>query len=903
MPEDAVDDGDTANGAVLYKIPSLTGADSAIVMNILFQGGVTLGTLLVYLVFRKRASWLYSPNIRNRPRHPCYGYTGTLSWIIPVLTVKDTVLLSIIGLDAFMMLQTLKLLYRILLILSIVVVPVLGYLYWRNPNPNTDAEGSDQWLVRLSLAGLDPKSGLYICVVPAVYFISAFIMYAIFVYYKRYIVLRQAYLRNPAIMTSITTLKKLSVSLGCAEASTEYVNLPNKTLVLSRLPVYIKNDEDLLEFINSLGVGEVEDCVLVYDTSVLQGLYNERDIYIHNIEREISEKLVKMNAWSKKHHERCCESIEGFGESIFKTVENSDLDGEFDDLQKKQLVVVFLNRAKRFENRYKENVFKLGFYLDRLNHVNEEISKEKDLIKEQCEGDRNSRIVELVSQHSSLFLRGNISEDVSFFSLRHVLSCRKFKMYFTLDLPSKTRRGFVTFRDQRSASIVKQSQIGSRIFSVSAEDAPAPNDVIWENITKSEVESYVYSIFGTIFFVFFVVLFSFIVLGVGSMLESSNLIQEIGFLNAFLENHLGIANFLKGVLFPLIYNSLLIFVPTIVTALVNMEGIYSYSVFQQKLMEKLNNFLFFNGFVSVFFASKFIDVLSDLIVKKKTFYDVLQSFSRQSISTSVFFVNTIIQKSLFGTALILLKPAPLIVNYILFPFTGRKTRRQVFESEFSPPFDFGTIFPSCLTVFSMSIMYAVICPPILVLGAFFYICNYLAFKSEFLYASRNEYESGGGYWDSACKNMMFSLMFFQVSTCAKIMSDRKFYMAALLLPIVLVSLIFSNSLKNMFYKSAHFYPLNVKEEEYLDEFTERMLTDRVTLLESWSEMGTGPDIDVLPLVQLGIKDTKDVEKESYYKDPSIATSKTSFILPRNFFRVVWFLMKNDKANLFDLNAE
>ncbi|KAK0039176.1 integral membrane protein [Biomphalaria pfeifferi] len=885
----------------LNNVPSMANADNVIITNTVFQALVTSGILLIYLVFRSRARWLYSPNIKNRPRHPCYGYTGLLSWIIPVLTVKDTVLLSIVGLDAFMMLQTLKLLYRILLVLSAVVVPALGYLYWMNSLPN--AVGSDQWFVRLSLAGFDTESRMYGLVIPAVYFVSAFIMYAIFVYYKRYIVLRQAYLRNPAIMTSITTLKKLSVDLGCAEASTEYVNLPNKTLVLSRLPVYIKNDDDLVEFMNSLGVGEVDECVLVHDTSVLQGLYNERDIYIHNIEREINEKLDRMNRWSEKHHQRCAENIEGFEENIFKTVESCEIEGEFDDLQKKQLAVVFLNGAKRFGNRYKENVSKLGFYLDRLSHVNEEISKEKDMIKAQCERDRNSRIVELVSQHNSLFLRGDISEDASFFSMHHVLNCRKFKMYFTLDLPNKTRRGFVTFKDQRSASIVKQSQIGSRIFSVSAEDAPAPNDVIWENITKSEVESYVYSIFGTVFFFFFVILFSFIVLFVGTLLESSNLISEVDFLNSFLERHETIASFLKGVLFPLIYNSLLIFVPTVVTALVNMEGIYSYSVFQQKLMGRLNNFLFFNGFVSVFFASKFVYIVTDVLFKNRKLYDVVISFSQRSIDTSVFFANTIIQKSLFGTALTLLKPAPLLVNYILFPFTGRKTRRQMFESEFSPPFDFGTIFPSCLTVFSMSVIYAVICPPMLILGALFYICNYLAFKSEFLYSSRNEYESGGGYWDSACQNMMFSLIFFQVSTCAKIMSDRKFYMAVLIFPIILASLIFSRNLKKMFYKSAHFYPLNVKEEEYLDEFTEKMLAERVTLLESWSEMGTGPDIDILPLVQLGIKDTKELEKESYYKDPSMVISKTSLILPRNFFKAVWFLMKNDRTNLFDLAAE
>lgn len=881
--------------------PSLVNADNVIISGIALQGFLTFFILLIFLIFRRKAKWLYSPNTKNRPRHPCYNYAGVLNWIVPVLTVSDTVLLSIIGLDAFMMLQTLKLLYRILFILALFVVPSLGYLFWSNPKARISY--SDQWLVRLSQGSFDPESDLYGLIIPAVYIISGFIMYSIFVYYKRYIILRQAYLRNPAILTSITTLKKLSTDLGSSEAAAEYTNLPNKTLILSRLPEYIKSDEDLLEFIDSLGVGEVEDCVLVYDTSVLQRLYSERDSYIHNIEKEINEKFIRMDKWSKKNREQCRESIEGFDDSIKKTVEKASMGGIFDDSQKKQLAVVFLNGARQFDSKYSGDISKLGFYLDRLNHVNELISREKDSIKEESTRDSTTRIVELVSQNNSLFLRGDISQDVSFFSLRHVLNYRRFKMYFTLDLPVKTKRGFVTFKDQRSANIVKQSQIGSRVFSVSTEDAPAPNDVIWENITKGEVENYVYSVFGTIFLILFIILFSFIFVFVATLLMDSNVLKDATFLSSFMEKHKAVANFLKGNFYPLVYNSMLIFVPTVIIVLVNMEGICSYSKFQHKVMGNLCNFLFFNGFVSVFFASSFFSLFANVIFGNRKFYDVIKKFSEQTFESSVLFANTIIQKSFVGTAFILLKPAPLIVNYILFPFTGNKTRREVFESEFSPPFDFGTMFSSSLSVFSMSITYAVMCPPLLILGAFFYFCNYLTFKSEFLYASRNEYESGGGYWDSACQNMMFSLLFFQIATFAKMASDKRFYLSTSLLPILLITLIFRSSLGKMFYKSCHFYPLNIREEQYLDEFTEKALEERVEILESWSEVSGGYDVDTLPLVQLGVRDIKEVEKESYYKDPNTATSKSFFILPAGFFKTVWFLMRNDKKNVFALSTE
>ncbi|CAD25577.1 similarity to HYPOTHETICAL INTEGRAL MEMBRANE PROTEIN YAB9_SCHPO [Encephalitozoon cuniculi GB-M1] len=897
---DDMDKDNIVNGA---EKPPLSRADNAVLTNAVFQGFITFCILIAYVILRKRAKWLYSPNVRGRPSHPCYNYTGFLSWIIPVVTVNDTILLSIIGLDAFMMLQTLKMLYRILFILSLFVIPSLGYLFWTNQRENV--EHSDQWLVRLSLGSLDPDSGSYRLVIPVVYLISGFIMYSIFIYYKRYIVLRQAYLRNPAIMTSIITLKKLSNHLGSSERSTEYVNLPNRTLLVSRLPSYVNNDVDLYEFINALGVGEIDDSVLVYDTNTLQSLYGERDSYIYNIEKEINEKFVRINDWSEKNREACERSISGFKESISRTVEEAKIEGTFDPSQKRQLIVLFLNGAKQFENKLKEgeDVSRVSLYLEKLNDVNARISREKEIIKTEEAGDKDVRIVELVSRNNTLFLRGDISQDVSFFSFHHILNYRKYKMYFTLDLPSKTKRGFVTFKDQRSANIVKQSQIGSRIFSVTTEDAPAPNDVIWENITNSEVENYMYSIFGTVFFILFIVLFSSMVTSIVTLLVNFEGFKESKLISSFLSRYETIADSLRGALSPLIYNSMLLLVPTVITALMNMEGIYSYSTLQQKLMDKLCNFLFFNGFASVFFVTSFYRLFSDVLSRNKEIYDIVEAFSKESLESSVFFANIIIQKSLVGTALTLLKPAPLLINYIIFPFTGRKTRREKLDAEFSPPFDFGTIFPSCLTVFSMSIAYAVMCPPILLLGAFFYFCNYLAFKSEFLYSSRNEYESGGGYWDSACQNIVFSLIFFQVVTFAKMSSDKRFYLSMSLFPIILITFIFRNSLRKMFYKSCHFYPLNIKEEEYLDTFTEKVLVDRVNLLESWSEIGKGPDVDILRLAELGIKDTKEIEKESYYNDPNTATSNSSLILPENFFKTIWFLVNNDREDLFGLRAE
>jgi calcium permeable stress-gated cation channel len=882
----------------MQKKPGLKHADQTISSNVIFQGMITGGILLLYLFFRGRAKWLYSPNTRNRPKHPCFGYDGLLSWVVPVITVNDSVLLSLIGLDAFMMLQTFKLLYRFLLILSIVVIPLLCCIFWLNPAKNSLYR--DQLLIKLSLQNLDSASSLYFVTIFVVYFASILLMYLVYIYYKRYVVLRQAYLRNPTIMTSVTTLKHLSNILGSSEAAASYINMPCKTLVVSRIPEYIHTDEDLTEFMNTLDIGEIEECVLIHDTSMLQEMYVSKGHTMQHIEKEISNVISRMDSWSLGNEEKCKGSIEGFSGGLRRTVEGTGAPEYFDDVQKMQLFSAFMNGAQNFKKQQRSDVNSLNYYLDKLRTINEEIAKEKERIKASGVREESMRVVELVDVNQSLFLTADIENDASFFSIEHLFSWSKYGKYFTLDLPTRSKKAFVTFREQKSASVVKQSQIGSRVFSVTADDAPAPNDIIWANLTKNEVENYIYRVIGVSIFVGFNISFYFLVVFVIRMLDIDEASSK-NFLARWIRRHEVVESLYRGTVTPLVFNALLMFVPTVIATLVDTEGIYSYSLFQRSLMSKLNNFLFFNGFVSWFFTSTFVTFATNILEGKKKPLVALRELSDETMASSVFFINTIFQKCLVGIALILLKPAPLLVNYILAPCLGPKTRRQQEEAEYSPPFDFGSAFPNALLIFSMAITYTIICPPILLLGAVFYLCIYATFKVEFLYSSRNEYESGGNYWETACQNIVFSLLFLQFVSFARVISDGFFKSSLFFLPLMLVTWIYRNGLKTMFYKSCHSYPLNIKEERYLDEFTERMMKDRIELLDHWTETSSRADEDLLPLSSLGIQDANELGKASYYRDPSTTVSDQLLMLPKDFYKIVWFLSNHDKDGLFGLN--
>ena len=312
---------DPVDEKVLNQIVQLSDfkdCDSSIKSNVIAQVVLGLLMLLLYFCFRRRAPWVYYPNIKNKPQHPCYQETpGFFSWIYPMVTTKDTQLLSMIGLDGFMFLQTIKLLYRICFILFLLLVPFLcGSFYNMKKN-----EKDMQLFLLLSIRNIKNKN-IYFSILFLSYLSTLIIFYLIFIYYKRYVTLRQLYLASPASMTSVSELKRISNELGGNQNAIDYVNISSKTVIIDRLPSEIKNDKQLLIYLNSLKLGEIESVSLIHNTYNLQKMYEIRNGIIQNIEKEVTLALNRAIKLFEYESEKCKES---FGELYGGQLEKSSL--------------------------------------------------------------------------------------------------------------------------------------------------------------------------------------------------------------------------------------------------------------------------------------------------------------------------------------------------------------------------------------------------------------------------------------------------------------------------------------------------------------------------------------------------------------------------------------------------
>lgn len=880
--------------AAVTGIYGFENADTAIYSNTCVQISGFLIMLSLFLMFRKKAPWVYYPNIRNKPQHPCYQENpGFISWLYKLIIVNDTSTLSMIGLDGFMFLQTIKLLYRICFIVSIMCLPLLIY------NFTVPAVGkrSEQFFTRFTTWNLKDPS-LFWAILLISYISSIIIFYIIFIYYKRYVTLRQLYLASPATMTSVPQMKKISAELGSNRNSVDYINVSSRTVFINRLPSEISNDEELMEYMKSLGLGEIESVSLVRDTYKLQKLYEKRDAIIQDIEKEIASAYNKLK---DKYNSKEQDIVESFGDLASNDLEKSATiifnKNKIPLSERTKLLNTFMNNGDLFLSKTWLNKAILGIHLDNLKEVNNEILDEKKYIEGNTS--ENSTI-DIPTADETLFTESDVRHDVSFFSIRQILNLKKNKDYFEIELPVNKKKGFVTFKNQKTCGIIKQTKLGSKAFSSNVDSAPPPYDVLWRNITKSEISSFFLSIVSTGLFVLLNIAFLYVVIMIIESLQVENNSKNYIFRLIFGQNAKFVSGLYQGMLAPFIYNILLYFVPIFLKALIHMEDTYSYTGVQSKLMYRLSLFLFFNGFLATFVSSLLLSVFTKFKSQSIGMNRLISESSNAIIESSVFFLNTIVQRMCIGSAMVILKPAAFAYNFLIAPIALR-TRRQEQEREFSPPIDFGNHVPNLLLIMPMALTYSCICPFIVIAAFLFYWFSYLVYKNELLYATRNDYESGGYYWKPSVRFIMLSVVAFQISTATITFSSGNMLVSILFLPLIFMSVICLQGIEQIFDKSSDNFPMNTPEEKFLDFFTKKVMEERFKLLNDWKEISEEEDMDVIPVSEFGIEDKRLNRSESYYNDPNMLESIGTIILPRNFFYVIQFIVSFDKKNVCRLN--
>lgn len=832
-------------------------ADQPICYNILLQLGLYFGTFSVFIILRKKFSPLFSPNPRKKRIHPAYNKNGYFSWIGPILSMSDLDLININGLDSYVMLSALKMICWIFIILIFLVSIPLCIIY------SLESFNFEEIFFSFSRKNNTSNYATY-CAFAGVFVITFVILFVLYLYSKSFISLRQAFIRNPATMHPIEIIHKKSV---------EEINAPSKTVLLTRLPLYLEHNADLSEYVKALGLGETLQCLIIRDTVNYNKLLSKRKSLIIQIEQEIYQTFDQLKHENASHDLSSQEDSNDSGNSL-STLDNEDIKNErkMPHSEKVKFLKAFLN-DRRYENiqkvlkRFDKNFEEIKNELQELEggkntkniveFVKDEVCEDNKHFKSTSGSDESMKTAQNHSdrqeneekEFEEVLAEQNANPSEYLKSLKHAV----YKSPFALGIPYKTRSGIVTFKHQRSASVLCQALISSKLFSCSAEPAPAPNDILYDNLNKSPSLVYINRIISTFLFGLFTLIFFYAVGALAVFLDIDFLEQKIPYLGTFLREHDSYRSTLSGILTPLAYNILMAVSPIFIRLFIRLESNFSVTDDQLSLIRKYSLFLMLNGFLS-FLTSSSAHQISGL----KDITSILDGLEDGLFNSSVFFTNAIIQKALFGQIMILTSIGAVIGKLFIF-FTNRNTLRQrriIYSSE---KIDFGTIYPSIMLIFAICLTYSLLTPIILILGFIFYISCLLVFKTKFIYNFANSTESGGIYFNFAVKYVMYTLMFFQFISAISFLKKNSL-LGMILFVLFIITFFLKNALLTSFERATSFYPLSLQEEYFIDSFTRNLLHSRVQFIKNWK---SEDDKDIVFLNELGLKTIDSIIAEKY----------------------------------------
>lgn len=910
---------------------------NAILSSLYIQTPIFFGLIVLYMLVRQIKPWIYYPNMKNLSQHPLFRRASSrYGWIKTLFTIPDTQLLGLIGLDSFMFLQTLKMLMNIMIVLTVSVAPWLTVYFYKNAK----ADKNENEYLKMTIESITSSAGVAMLVF-LTYCVTAGIFYLIFIYYKRYIMLRQIYLSSPATMTAISKLKSLYNGFDGA-STVEQIDVRSRSVLIDQLPSEIRTDKQCKEYINSLEIGQVENVILVKDTCELQKLIEQKKMIIQDIEKDVDSSFRGMKDFFRKNRVLSRTSFTGSGDDLVESAVAWD-DRVYKTREKMEILNWYFTNIERFDETQRKS--RLKFYLKNFKNVEEEIIKERKRIMEENSansvekiknripklsygsgesinetedtGDNSNdgnkhglldnfseiQIEKNTDKQNTRQIKPNINnnlfievegQDISFLSWNQLRNFNKYKVFFALDLPINKKKAFVTFSDHKTVSIAMNSQIGSKVFSCNASQAPAPYDILWKNLPVNNVSQYIARVVSYFVFSLIILFYSFAAIFLIAELKITQ--NTKNFFLRFISRYKLLFSLYNGSIGPTIYNLLQYLITFVFNALLNLQGIVAYSTFQAQLMRTFSLFSFFNSFLFICIGSIMYDIIITTNSRHVSLELFLSAINKNIIRSSTFFIITVIQRALIGTCIVLIKPAPFLFNFLITPFI-KKSRRQKLELRYVQPINFGIVIPDALIIFSIVISYSLISPIIIFVGLFFYILTYFVYKNDLLYATKNEYESGGIYWIYSVKIILYSVIIFQTMVFIKAYILNLKPIGFLIFPLYFLDYLYIKGVKEMFERNCNNVPINVHESQYIDAFTAHALKERINLLEAWNDKEDTDDDDRDSLIILELSNTI-IDPKDHYQDPSLAPERSELIFPERFFTVIDYIKKNDVDNIF-----
>ncbi|KAL6941501.1 Calcium permeable stress-gated cation channel 1 [Hanseniaspora osmophila] len=649
-----------------------------------FYTALLLGlfALLSFSILLKKLPKLYASRKYKIDGIPSWKETSLFGWMPVLFRINDQQVLEYAGLDAFVFLGFFKMCIKFLAICSIFAICIISPIRYHKTGKYDDGDDDGynpdtykryaRFVKRSIVSILDNTEPSDPSLPPDATKEKYLWMYVIFTY----------------IFTSLALYMLVKQTKLVVNIRQKYLGRQNKitdrTIRITGVPVEQRNEESLINTIETLKIGKVSSITICREWGYLNRLFKYRKVILKQLESKLADCNPELR------------DVEHYSES-YTTESTSSL----------------ATSSKPLMGRPTLRIGGFGFFgkeVDAISYLQEQL-----------------KVVD-----------------------KEIFEARE-RQYST------TPTAFVTMDSVANAQMAAQAVLDPRVHYFQTHLAPAPHDIIWDNVSLNRHERMMKSNFVTVLIgvisVFLIVPVSYL----ATLLNLKTITKFWPSLGKFLKENSWAESLVTGLLPTYLFTLLNVLIPYFYEYLTSRQGLVSHSEEEISLVSKN----FFYSFVNLFLvftlagtASNFWGYFTDTT---KIAYQLATSVREFSL----FYVDLIILQGIGMFPFKLL----LVGSLIGFPFVKSKckTPRQRQYLYQSPIFNFGLQLPQSILILVITIIYSIMSTKILVSGLAYFVIGFYVYKYQLVFAVDHLPHSTGKVWPLVYRRVILGLLLFQLT--------------------------------------------------------------------------------------------------------------------------------------------
>ncbi|PVH97804.1 DUF221-domain-containing protein [Periconia macrospinosa] len=650
-----------------------------------------------------------------------------LGWVLPLWRITEEQVLTSAGLDAYVYLHFFKMAIKFLLVALFFALAVIKPVHDTHPEktiPADDDKVKREYPAAWKAMAPDYEyytDYLWMYLVFA-YLFTALVLYLIVSETRKVIEVRQKYLGS---QTTIT----------------------DRTIRLSGIPVELRSEEKIQEFIEGLEIGKVESVTLCKNWKELDRRVAQRQIILRKLEeawtvylgsRRVDRSLETLPVVQPRPPVSHRENGESGENEASHLLGDSDRDPDhvLSTVRQRPVVKIWYGR---FKLRFKQ-VDAIDYYEEKLRKLDEEI---RTLRKKDFE-------------------------------------------------PAPL--AFVTMDSVATAQMAIQAVLDPSPLQLLANSSPAPSDVVWPNTYLPRGKRMLRAWSITVFIGVLSVFWSVLLIPIAGALNTCTIHEVFPRLAEALDSNEVLRSLVSTQLPTLAATLLNVLVPFFYDWLANQQGMISQGDVELSVISKNFFFTFFNFFLvftTLGTASGLLDMLERFGQKFRDASTIANTLAKSLAKLLGFYTNFIILQGFGLFPLRLMEFGALS----LYPINliGAKTPRDYAELVQPPVFSYGFFLPQTILIFIICLVYSVLRDSwqVLLSGVAYFMIGHFVHKYQLLYAMEHRQHSTGKGWTMMCDRVIVGVVLFQLTLAGQLALRKAFRRAVLIAPLVIATLWFA----------------------------------------------------------------------------------------------------------------